>query len=142
VNYKDFNKITIKNRHSFFLIRKTLNRFNGTAIYTKLDFKNIYYKIRIKERDEWKKIFRIRYSYFEYKIILFNFINVPAIFQIYINKILADLIDINYITYFDNIFIYFYLFMLNISNISDKYWNGCANINYILNYLNANSLSY
>jgi hypothetical protein len=52
VNYKDFNKITIKNRHSFSLMREILNRFNGAAIYTKFDFKNAYYKIRIRKKGE------------------------------------------------------------------------------------------
>jgi hypothetical protein len=39
-------------------------------------------------------------------MILFNFINIFAIFQAYINKALADLIDINYIAYFNDILIY------------------------------------
>jgi hypothetical protein len=106
VNYRDLNKITVKNRYSFFLMKKILNRFNGVAIYTKLDLKNIYYRIRIRKGDEWKTAFKIRYSHFEYKIMLFSFINVPAIFQTYINKALINLIDINYIVYFNNIFIY------------------------------------
>jgi hypothetical protein len=106
VNYKDLNKITIKNRHSLLLIGETLNRFNGAAVYTKLDFKNIYYKICIRKEDEWKTVFRIRYSHFEYKIMLFDFVNAPAVFQAYINKALVGFIDINYIAYFDNIFIY------------------------------------
>jgi hypothetical protein len=106
MNYKGFNKITIKNRNSFLIIRKTLDRLNGAAIYTKFDLKNIYYKIRITKGNEWKTIFKIKYSYFEYKIISFNLINAPVIFQTYINKILADLIDINYIIYFNNIYIY------------------------------------
>jgi hypothetical protein len=80
VNYRGLNKITIKNRHPFFLIRKILDRFNGAAVYTKLDLKDIYYRIRIREEDEWKTIFRIRYSHFEYKMILFGLINVSAIF--------------------------------------------------------------
>jgi hypothetical protein len=41
---------------------------------------------------------------------LFNLINVPAIFQIYINKMLVDLININYITYLNDIFIYFSIY--------------------------------
>jgi hypothetical protein len=41
---------------------------------------------------------------------LFDLINVPVIFQTYINKALADLIDINYITYFDDILIYFSIY--------------------------------
>jgi hypothetical protein len=52
VNYRNFNKITIKNRYLFFLVGEILNRFNGAAVYTKFDFKNIYYKIRIKKRNE------------------------------------------------------------------------------------------
>jgi hypothetical protein len=107
MNYKNLNKITIKNRHSLLLIREILNRLNGAAVYTKFDLKNTYYKIRIRKKDEWKTIFRIRYNYFEYKIILFNFINASAIFQAYINKALADLININYIAYLNNILIYF-----------------------------------
>jgi hypothetical protein len=52
VNYKGFNKITIKNRYSLFLIREILNRFNETAIYTKLDLKDTYYRIYIRKKNE------------------------------------------------------------------------------------------
>jgi hypothetical protein len=106
VDYKDLNKIIIKNRYSFPLIGKTLDRLNGAAVYTKFDLKEAYYRIRIKKRDEWKTIFKIRYDHFKYKIISFNFANTSAIFQIYINKAFASLIDINCVTYFNNIFIY------------------------------------
>jgi hypothetical protein len=110
VDYRDFNKITIKNRHSFFLIREILDRFNGITIYTKFDLKNTYYRIRIRKKDEWKTIFRIRYSYFEYKVMLFGLINAPAIFQTYINKALTGFININYVAYLDDIFIYFSIY--------------------------------
>jgi hypothetical protein len=106
VDYRDLNKITIKNRYSLPLIRKTLNRLNRAAIYTKFDLKKIYYRIRIKKENEWKTIFRIRYGHFEYKMISFSLANAPAIFQVYINKALADLININCVAYFDNILIY------------------------------------
>jgi hypothetical protein len=52
VNYKNLNKITIKNRHLFLLIGEILNRLNGAAIYTKFNLKNAYYKIRIRKEDE------------------------------------------------------------------------------------------
>jgi hypothetical protein len=106
VNYRDLNKITIKNRHLFFLVGETLNRFSGAAIYTKLDLKKAYYKIRIKKEDEWKTIFRIRYGHFKYKMIFFDLANASATFQAYINKALIDLIDINYVAYLNNILIY------------------------------------
>jgi hypothetical protein len=106
VDYRDLNKITIKNRYSLSLIKETLNRLSGAAIYTKFDFKKIYYKIRIKKGDEWKTIFKIKYGYFKYKMISFSLANAPAIFQIYINRILAGLIDISCVAYLNNIFIY------------------------------------
>jgi hypothetical protein len=85
---------------------KILNRFSGAAVYTKFDFKNIYYRIRIRKEDEWKTAFKIKYDYFEYKMMLFSFINVPAIFQTYINKALAEFIDIDCVAYFNDILIY------------------------------------
>jgi hypothetical protein len=106
VNYKSLNKITIKNRYSLPLMKKTLNRLNEAAVYTKFDLKKTYYRIRIKKRNEWKTAFRIRYGYFKYKIISFGLANAPAIFQTYINKALTDLIDISCVIYLNNIFIY------------------------------------
>jgi hypothetical protein len=52
IDYRSLNKITIKNRYPLPLMKETLNRFNGAAVYTKLDFKEIYYKIRIKKGNE------------------------------------------------------------------------------------------
>jgi hypothetical protein len=70
----------MKNRYPLLLIEEILNRLNEAAVYTKLDLKKAYYKIRIKKGDEWKTIFKIRYDYFEYKIISFNLANISVIF--------------------------------------------------------------
>jgi hypothetical protein len=87
-------------------VEEILNRFSGAAVYTKLDLKETYYKIRIKKRDKWKTAFRTKYGHFEYKIISFGLANAPATFQMYINRTLIDLININYVTYINNILIY------------------------------------
>jgi hypothetical protein len=80
VNYRGLNKIIVKNRYSFPLLKETLNRFNAAAIYTKFDFKEAYYRIRIKKGDEWKTIFRIKYGHFKYKMMFFGLVNTLAIF--------------------------------------------------------------
>jgi hypothetical protein len=80
INYRNLNKIIIKNRHPFLLIEEILDRFNGIAIYTKLDLKEAYYRIHIKKGDEWKTVFRIRYGHFEYKMMPFDLANISAIF--------------------------------------------------------------
>jgi hypothetical protein len=87
-------------------VEETLNRFSGAAIYTKLDLKEAYYRIRIKKENEWKTAFKIRYGHFKYKMMFFGLANTSVTFQAYINKALAGLIDISCVVYFDNIFIY------------------------------------
>ena len=52
VDYRDLNAIIIKNRHSLSLISETLNRLCESKIFTKLNLKNVYYKLRIKIDDE------------------------------------------------------------------------------------------
>ena len=62
--------------------------------------------MRIREEDEWKTAFWTKYGHFKYHIMLFGLTNAPAIFQGYINKILAEKLDDFVIVYLDNIFIY------------------------------------
>ena len=60
----------------------------------------------IREGDEWKTTFRTQYGHFKYQVILFGLFNAPATFQEYVNKILAEKLDILVIVYLDDILIY------------------------------------
>ena len=51
-------------------------------------------------------VFCTRYGHFEYQVIRFGLSNIPAIFQSYINKILAEKFNILVEIYLDNILIY------------------------------------
>ena len=62
--------------------------------------------MRICEGDEWKTAFRTWYGHFEYQVRLFGFSNTLVIFQGYVNKILAEKLDIFVIVYLDDILIY------------------------------------
>ena len=52
INYRDLNIITIKNRYFLFFINETLNRLINIQYFTKLNFKNIYYRIRIRVKNK------------------------------------------------------------------------------------------
>ncbi len=80
IDYRALNKIITKNRYSLPLINKSINRLLGVRVYTKLDLRDTYHKIRIKKGDEWKTAFRTRYGLWEYVIISFKLINTPATF--------------------------------------------------------------
>jgi len=51
VNYRTLNKLTIKNRYLLPLIPKVLDRLSGAKVYTKLNLRDAYYRIRINEED-------------------------------------------------------------------------------------------
>ena len=106
VDYKNLNVVIVKNRHSLSLIIKTLNRFNEFERFTKFNFKNVYYWIRIKRDDKWKTTFCTRYEHFEYQIMSFELVNAFAIFQIYINKTLRKFINNICVIYLNDILIY------------------------------------
>jgi transposase InsO family protein len=106
VDYRGLNAITIKNRHPLPLIGESLDRLGSARIYTKLDLRDAYHRIRIREGDEWKTAFRTRYGHFEYTVMPFGLTNAPAVFQSYINSALSDLLDVCCIVYLDDILIY------------------------------------
>jgi hypothetical protein len=73
---------------------------------TKVDLKDAYYRIRIKEENVWKTAFYTCYSYFKYLILLFRLTNAPIIFQLYINYVIVRLLNNFVIVYLNNILIY------------------------------------
>jgi hypothetical protein len=52
VDYRALNKLIIKNRHALLLIDETIDRLFDTKIYTKLDLKDAYYRIRMKANNK------------------------------------------------------------------------------------------
>lgn len=57
INYRDRNKVTNKNRYILPLITKTLNRLYSIKRYSKVDYKDTYYRLRIKKGNNQKTAF-------------------------------------------------------------------------------------
>jgi hypothetical protein len=80
VDYRGLNKITIRDRHPLPLITESLERLAKARFYTKLDIRDAYHRIRIKEGDEWKTAFKTRYGHFKYIVMPFGLTNAPTAF--------------------------------------------------------------
>ena len=106
IDYWGLNNITIKNRYPLPLIDKLLDQFGRAKKFSQLDLTNTWYQMRICEGDEWKTAFRTQYKYFKYQVMPFGISNAPATFQGYVNKILAEKLDVFVIVYLDDILIY------------------------------------
>ena len=106
MDYWGLNNIIIKNQYPLALIGKSFDQLSRAKQFTQLDLTNTYYQMRICEGDEWKTAFRIRYGHFKYQVMFFGPSNSLATFQGYVNKILAEKLDIFVIVYLDDILIY------------------------------------
>ena len=47
INYRDLNRVIIKNKYLLFLISEILNRLSEIEKYFIINFRNIYYNIKI-----------------------------------------------------------------------------------------------
>ena len=70
--------------------------------------------MKICKENKWKMVFRTRYNYFKYQVMPFGLFNALATFQRYVNKILAEKLDIFVVVYLDNI-------LINTKNLGQLY---------------------
>lgn len=106
IDYRELNKVTIKNRYPLPLVPELFQRLGSAVIFSKLDLRGAYNLIRIREGDEWKTAFRTRFGHYEYLVMPFGLCNAPATFQHFVNDIFRDFLDLYVIVYLDDILIF------------------------------------
>lgn len=73
---------------------------------TKLDLRNAYHLVRIREGDECKIAFNILDDHYEYLVMSFGFTNASALFQALVNIIPRDFLNRFVFAYLDDILVY------------------------------------
>ena len=92
-DYQYLNEQTVKNNYSLLLISDIIENIGTKKIFTKMDLKQGYNNVRIKERDEWKAALTTIEGFFEPTVMFFGLTNLPAMFQAMMNELLRDLIN-------------------------------------------------
>jgi hypothetical protein len=106
VDYRRVNEVTRKTLCPPPLIDETLDRVSKAKIFTKLDIRQAFHRIRMAEESKALSAFKTRLGTFQWKVVPFGFTNGPAAFQAYINSVLAGILDQFCTAYMDDILIY------------------------------------
>ena len=127
VDYQRLNTATWKDQYLLPRINDLLERLGKVSIFTKIDLRNAYHLLCIKDRDEWKTAFRTRYGSFEFLIMPFGLTNATSSFQRFMNTIFGDLLDVTLVVYLDDLLI-FLPRMRSTETMSAKSYAGCGNM--------------
>jgi len=106
VDYKQLNKMTIKNKYLLPRIDDFVDQLHGSLVFSKIDLRSGYHQILVKDDDVQKTTFRSRYGHYEYVVMPFGVTNAPVVFMDYMNRIFRPFLDKFVVVFIDDILIY------------------------------------
>ncbi len=106
VDYRKLNALTRNDPYPIPRIDELLSRVTKAKVFTKIDIRQAFHRIRMDPESEEYTTFRTRYGAYKCKVLPFGLCNGPATFQRYMNDVLMDYLDRFCIAYLDDILIY------------------------------------
>jgi hypothetical protein len=93
-------------KYSLPRIDELLDQLQGASIFSKIDIRSSYHKVRVKEEDIPKMMFQTPYEHYEFLVTSFKLTNAPVIFMDTMNKVFHDHLDQFIGVFIDDILIY------------------------------------
>jgi hypothetical protein len=105
INFRQLNKVTIKNKYPLQRIDDLFDQFKDARIFSKIDLSLGYHWVRIKEECISKTAFRTRYGHYEFTVVPFGLSNAPTIFMCLVNGVFCEYLDKFLILFLDEILV-------------------------------------
>nr|CAD1829905.1 unnamed protein product [Ananas comosus var. bracteatus] len=93
VDYRELNKVTIKNKYPLPRIDDLFDQLQGSCVYPKIDLQSGYHQLKIKPEDVSKTAFRTRYGHYEFTVMPFGLTNALAAFMDLMNRVFKPYLD-------------------------------------------------
>ncbi|GJY58119.1 putative reverse transcriptase domain-containing protein [Tanacetum coccineum] len=105
-DYRELNKLTVKNQYLLSRIDDLFDQLQGSSVYSKIDLRSGYHQLRIREEDIPIMAFRTRYGHYEFQVMSFGLTNAPAVFMDLMNRVCKPYLDKFVIVFIYDILIY------------------------------------
>lgn len=106
VDYRELNKLTIKNKYPLPRIEDLFDQLKGSRVFSKIDLRSGYHQLKVKESDVAKTAFRTRYGHYEFTVVPFGLSNAPGVFMDLMNRTFHSYLDRFVIVFIDDILVY------------------------------------
>ena len=106
IDYRHINKVTVKNKYPLPRIEDLFDQLKGASVFSKIDLRSGYYRLRVKKVDVPKTAFRTRYGHYEFLVMPFGFTNAPTAFMDLMNRVFQPYVDLFVLVFIDDILVY------------------------------------
>ncbi|GJV71253.1 putative reverse transcriptase domain-containing protein, partial [Tanacetum coccineum] len=106
IDYRELNKLTVKNRYPLSRIDDLFDQLQGSNVYSKIDLRSECHQLCIKEEDILITAFRTRYGDFKFQVMPFGLTNALAVFMDLMNRVSKPYLDKFVIVFIYDILVY------------------------------------
>ncbi|GKF66664.1 putative reverse transcriptase domain-containing protein, partial [Tanacetum coccineum] len=106
IDYRELNKLTVKNRYPLPRIDDLFDQLQGSSVYLKIDLRSGYHQLRVQKEDILKTAFRTRYGHYEFQVMPFGLTNAPAVLMDLMNRVCKPYLDKFVIVFINDTLIY------------------------------------
>jgi len=106
IDYRELNKITIKNHCLLHRIDYLFDQLKGAGTFSKINPLSGYHQLRIKEDDIPKMAFHTLYECYTYVVMPFGLTNALAAFMDLMNRVFKPYLDQFVVVLIDDMLIY------------------------------------